>query len=123
MDTSQFFPSRFLKAADLGKGSLTLTIKSVTSEALGQGDDAVRKLIVTFAERPEGLVLNKTNYLTLVDLTGSRDTDYWIGTRVKLIATRVDFQGRRVAAIRVDPASVASTDRSPETDRDSSVGF
>jgi hypothetical protein len=123
MDTSDFFPSKFLKAADIGKSALILTIQSVGSETLGQGADTAQKLIVGFKERKQGLVLNKTNYMTLVNLTGSRDTDHWIGKRVKLVAVRVDFQGRRVAAIRIDPASAPTVDTNPDDDDDPDVGF
>lgn len=113
MNASEFFPSKYLKAQDL-TSPRDVTIAGVTSDMLGQGADAERKLIVTFRELSRGLVLNKTNYCTLLELTGSSDTDAWTGRRVRLVSARVDFQGKRVPAIRIEPVGAAA---------ESAVGF
>jgi hypothetical protein len=87
--------SRFFKAEDIGPGR-TLTIKEVTFEKVGDGD----KPCCHFKETTKALVLNKTNIDLLVTLHGE-DTDEWVGQRVGLKLTPVEFQGRRVNGIRV----------------------
>jgi hypothetical protein len=108
MQTASFFPSKFLKAADLNNTPLIVTICGVTTDIIGQGAEARTKLIIQFCELPRGLVLNKTNFNVLVELTGSQDSDAWLGKRVQLVLTRVDFNGTRVQAIRIEPAPATS---------------
>jgi hypothetical protein len=108
MQTASFFPSKFLKAADLNNTPRIVTIAGVMTDVIGQGADAKTKLIIQFSELPRGLVLNKTNFNVLVELTGSQDSDVWLGRRVQLVVTRVDFQGTRVPAIRIEPAGGTS---------------
>ncbi len=55
-----------------------------------------------FVGKDKGLVLNKTNFNVIADITGEADSDDWPGKRITLYATKVDYQGRRVDAIRVD---------------------
>jgi hypothetical protein len=57
---------------------------------------------VYFAGKEKGLVLNKTNANMIVEIAGSDETEDWEGVQIVLYSTRVDFQGRRVDAIRVD---------------------
>ena len=59
------------------------------------------------------LVLNKTNYRSLCEITGASETEEWIGTRIQLVSVRVDFQGRRVSSIRIEPAPVRSVAAPP----------
>ena len=105
MNAAEFFPSKFLKAADLPATPLIVTIAGVGSEAFGEGRDIQRKLVLTFKDQPLGMVVNKTNFTMLREITGSANTDAWIGQRVQLVAARVDFQGKRVLAIRIEPVA------------------
>ena len=64
-----------------------------------------------FEGKSKALVLNKTNANTITDRLGP-ETDGWVGRGLTLYPTEVDFQGRRVAAIRVrgtDGSSLADT--------------
>jgi len=92
------FPSKYLKAADLQGKRLTVTIAVVAMETIGSD----RRAVVYFQEIEKGLVLNKTNANMIKEITGSGETGNWIGTKIVLYPTRVDFQGRRVDSIRVD---------------------
>ena len=103
MQTGSFFPSKFLKASDLTNTPLIVTICGVTTDIIGQGNEARTKLIIQFSELPRGLVVNKTNFNVLVELTRSQDSDVWLGRRVQLVVTLVDFNGKRVPAIRIEP--------------------
>lgn len=100
MNIDQAFPSKYLKAADVGETDLALTIKKVVIETVGQGEDAEEKPIVYFDETEKGLVLNKTNTNTIKGLY-SVETDNWMGKTIAIFATEVDFAGKQTMALRV----------------------
>ena len=120
MNADEFFPAKFLKAADVSAPRV-VTIESVSTEWLGQGPEADRKLIVHFRELDHGLVLNKTNYRSLFELTGTSETDNWIGKRIQLVSVRVDFQGRRVPSIGIEPSPARPA--TPSADPNDAVGI
>ena|SRR5688572_1412344 len=93
------FPSKWLKAADLNGRKVNCVIDSVGFENIGGDED---KLVVFFKGAQKGLVLNVTNANMITEICGSDETDDWVGKQIALFPTRVDFQGRRVDAIRVD---------------------
>ena len=95
MKISELFPSRYLKAADLD-GDEVFTAESLNQEELG--DDT--KPVLYFEEMEKGLVLNRTNANTIASLYG-QDTEDWVGKRITLFATEVDFRGQQALAIRV----------------------
>jgi hypothetical protein len=93
------FPAgNYLKAEDLGQNAVKVVIESVSVEKMG--DDT--KPVLHFVGKSKTLVLNKTNAGRITDAAGSDETDDWIGWTITLYATKVDFQGKSVAAIRVD---------------------
>jgi hypothetical protein len=96
MKVSEAFPSQYLKAADLNGRNVTLTIKNVDLETIG--DD--RKPVAYFEGKEKGLVLNKTNANTIAFAYGD-DMDEWRGGEIIIFPTTTDFQGRTVDAIRV----------------------
>lgn len=101
MNINNAFPSKYLKSGDLPEnGDLALTIKEVSLETVGQDADAEQKPIVYFDETDKGMVLNKTNALTIANLYGP-ETSGWTGKRIALFATEVDFAGKQTLAIRV----------------------
>lgn len=117
MKQHQAFPGRFLKAADVADQKyLTLTIKKVTSETVG---DDPAKLVVHFRYEDRGLVLNKTNFSAIAEFTGEDDTDNWSGWAITLGVVKVPYQGQRVPALRVSGATRASElSDAPLTDED-----
>lgn len=100
MKLGQMFPSKYLKADDLQGRRVTLTIASVAVETLG--DES--KPVVYFVGKDKGLVLNKGNGMMIAALAGTDETDDWHGTRIRLYATPVQFQGKLVNALRVEAA-------------------
>lgn len=107
---SQAFPSNFLKAADLNGKAVRVVIESVTLEKIGED----QKPVLHFTGKDRGLVLNKTNSARIVEAVGSDETDDWEGWSVTLYPCKVDYQGKRVDAIRVDDrpgSSKAPTNR------------
>lgn len=99
MNINDQFPSKFLKASDLSGGEVTVTIKDCIVEAIGED----KRPVLYFAGKEKGVVLNKTNATNIGDAYGP-DTDEWLGKKVTLYTTYVDFQGRSMEAIRIRPA-------------------
>ena len=92
------FPSKWLAAADLDDSDLIVTIKACTLEEVTPSD---KKWVLWFEESDKGMVLNKTNSKMISQLLLSDDSDDWIGRKIILFPTQVDFQGDQVDAIRV----------------------
>ena len=104
-DVRTLFPSKWIKAADLGGKRVLLRMAAVDVEKVGE-----KKLPVLYFQGTEkGLVLNATNANMIAEITGTNDTDDWRGHQIVLFMAKVDFGGKRVEAIRVDhpPAKAA----------------
>ena len=101
MKTSEAFPSDYLKASDLNGKSVNVTIESVEMVDMGQGRDKESKLLIKFVGKQKGLVCNKTNAGTIEKITGTDETDEWVGKNITLVAREVEFQSDMVWAIRV----------------------
>lgn len=99
LDFDQLFPNRFLKAGMFAGRDVTLTIKEIAVEELVGDKGSEMKGIIKFAEKPQQLVLNKTNGLCLRAMFG-RDTGAWVGKRVTFYPAPIDF-GDAEIAIRV----------------------
>jgi len=114
MKIGSAFPSDYLKAADIPQGRrVTVTIENVTIEKLGED----QRPVVYFQGKDKGLVLNKTNANMICEIANSDETDNWTGVQIALYSTKVDFQGRRVDALRVDYPANASGHASPSQSR------
>lgn len=93
------FPGNWLKAEDLKGHRIAVRITKLGMEDIADE----QKLVIRFDGKEKGLVCNKTNAQSIADIVGSDDIDKWLGQTVILFPTVTDFQGRRVACIRVDP--------------------
>jgi hypothetical protein len=112
MNIGAAFPSKYIKAAELGLARPTVTIDRVTIESVG-GDDE-QKPVVHFQGKAKGLVLNVTNANMISEICGTPETDHWRGKRIVLYASKTDFGGKRVDCIRVDyPAQGAAAPPPP----------
>lgn len=100
MKVSQLFPSKFVKAADLGGRPVTLTIAKLVVEELGHGAEKERKPVLYFAKATKGLVLNRTNGMTIAGLYGD-ESDEWTGKRITIYPTKVRAFGAMQDCIRV----------------------
>jgi len=92
------YKNRWLKAEDIPDEDQTVTIKDVTDELVGQEKE--KKFILKFVDVDKELVLNKTNAKTISDRFG-KDPNGWIGKRITLYSTEVDFAGKTTLAIRI----------------------
>jgi len=120
MKANDVFPSKYLKAADLGSSEPVVTIREVTMESLGEDT----KPVVYFEGKEKGVVLNKTNWNAIADITGEEDCDDWAGHKIRLFVAKVEYQGKRVPSIRIDEPKPRRVEPEPhETDDDVEVGF
>lgn len=110
MKLSEAFPSKWLKADDLGGKSHLVKIETVNQETVGKGADSETKLVVYFAGKKKGVILNLTNAKAIAAKYGD-DTDEWRGAEVELYPQEVTFQGKTGPAIRIRvPVPQASAD-------------
>ncbi len=119
MRVSEIFHSNFLKADDLQNRRVPVTIESVAMEEVA-GDN---KPVVYFQGKDRPLVLNKTNAQVIEEIAKTDQMDDWAGTKIVLYPTRVDFQGRRVPAIRVDYATDGKPPPEGEKKEDDDIDF
>jgi len=104
MKTSDAFPSRFMKVADLGGKEVAATISSVELEKVG--DD--QKLVAYFKGQLKALVLNRTNTTSIEEIAGTDETDDWTNVRIVLYPSTVFFNGSKVPCVRVKAPHRAS---------------
>lgn len=100
MKASELWPSKYVKAADLNGKPVTLTIKELKIEEMGIGAEKENKPVLYFQKATKGLVLNRTNGLTIASLYGD-DVAGWIGQRITIIAIRMKAFGQMTDTIRV----------------------
>ena len=99
MTLSSLYPAKFLKTSDIpDDGDLVLTISRLEIEEIGIEKE--EKPVVYFAETDKGLVLNKTNAMTIGDIFGQQITD-WIDKRIALFTTEVTYNGKTQLGIRI----------------------
>lgn len=98
MKSNDIFGGKALKAEDIKGKEPVVTIDSVEMKEFDDG----KKAIVKFVGKDKALICNRTNWNSIVDITGEDDSDNWTGHKIKLVVARVDFQGKRVDAIRID---------------------
>ncbi len=101
MKGNEAFQSNWLKAEDLQNKRVAVTVEDVSLEELEFQGKTERKPVMRFHAKDKALVLNRTNWNRLADFLGSDDSDDWVGKTIVLGVEKVDFQGKRVPAIRV----------------------
>ncbi len=100
MKISQLFPSKYVKAADLNGKTITLTIAKLVVEELGHGAEKERKPVLYFQKATKGLVLNRTNAMTIAGLYGD-ESDDWEGKRISIYPTRIRAFGAMQDTVRI----------------------
>ena len=103
MNLDQMYPSKWLKASDLQGQTIPVVIMRVVMEDVG---DEAGKPVAYFQGKEKGLVLNKTNAMSIGVVHG-QETEGWVGKTIELFPTVVMFQGQNVPAIRVRPVATA----------------
>lgn len=96
MDINAAFPSDFIKASDLQGRPAIVAISHVQMERVGDDE----KPCAYFQGKQKGLILNKTNAREIGNMYGP-ETSNWTGQQVEIYPTETDYQGKRVACVRV----------------------
>jgi arabinogalactan endo-1,4-beta-galactosidase len=96
VNINTLYPSQYLKAADLQGKAVTVAIKAVIMEKIGSDV----KPVLYFQNKEKGMVLNKTNGMTIAQAYGP-DTENWTGGSIVVFPAYVDFQGKQVEGLRV----------------------
>jgi hypothetical protein len=100
---SDYFPtptSKYFRAGDFTK-EIVGTIQSVDRTEFKNDDgSAAAKPVLHFQDLTQALVLNKTNFTALALMLGENTND-WIGAKVALYPSRVDFKGKTMPTIKV----------------------
>ena len=111
MRMSEMFPSKYLRAADIPAGrEVPFSIESVEMVAI-EGEDELKPCLY-FRNQKKGLVLNKTNGLTLAAAYGD-DSEAWPGRVVALYATTTQFGGKLVPCVRLRIPAAPATPAAP----------
>lgn len=111
MNVNDAFPSKFLKADDLGRHEPIVEIEDVYALSVHGHGSKVSKLVVTFVGKAKGLVLNKTNATTIAEILGSPETETWRGRAIRLYATTTKFGNETVSCVRVKAAGPVAARR------------
>ena len=122
MNIQDAFSSNYLKTSDLKGKHVVVTIKEVAMELVGKEE----KPVIYFSGKDKGMVLNRTNATTIEEIVGTSETVKWKDQKITLYPTRVDFQGRRVDATRVEipgPQAVTSASNKDLPPEDDDISF
>ena len=108
---SNLYPktSQWLKSEDIPDEGLTVTIDSYEVKDFNHEGKRERKPVLYFKEDVKPLIVIKTNAGTITQLIGSDELDDWIGRRITLVPREVEYSGRQVWAIRVQPPRRTAT--------------
>jgi hypothetical protein len=93
------FPSKYLKSADVKAKQLVAAISHVDFEAVGQ--DKKQKPVIYLEGDHKPIVCNRTNFETIEEAFG--DSDDWAGRKIKVYCAVTSYQGKRVDGIRIEP--------------------
>jgi hypothetical protein len=104
---NDYFPSAYLKAADIHGHEPVVTIDRVEHEPVGRQKEM--KAVLYFRGKDKGLILNKTNANKIIEMSGSALTEEWDGFRVRLYVTETQFGGDTVDCIRIKSANGTAT--------------
>ena len=108
---SDFFPSNYLRCADLGGKERVVTIDRVESSEFENDGRKQEKPVIHFKDAGiKPLVSNKTNFLVIAKICGE-NSDAWPGKQICLYPDVVPFKGQVQEAVRVRrPGAPAPTE-------------
>lgn len=103
-DYREFFPSKYLKEADLKGRAHKLTIDRVE-----RGDEKVSgKPVIYFVGKEKGMVANATNCGAVADAAGTPKIEEWGGTEVEVYPDVVQYNNQSTPCIRIRKPVVAA---------------
>lgn len=119
MDARKVYAGKFLKAADLPGRRVQTRIQAVTLEEFSrEGSAPDQKLVLRLRGISKLLVLNKTNFSTLIDICQTTETDDWVGQPIVLAQAKVMFQGKTSPTIRIEEPGTETAPPEPGADEE-----
>jgi len=117
MHVDLLFPSKYLKAADLGGQDRVVVIKRLDAKHKMKmaGGASTQKPILWLEGEAKMLALNKTNGKSIAKVYGP-ETDNWVGKAIVLFPTTTTFGGDTVDCIRVREVEPRPRERQPPAD-------
>ena len=104
----QYFQSKWLKPEDLQGRKATVTIARIEEETFKNNGVEEAKLVLFFAGKQKGLILNKTKGVMMEKLYGE-DYNGWINRRITMEpGWTTDRQGKQVGTIFFSPPQPSS---------------
>jgi hypothetical protein len=104
MKASDYFPSQYLRCADLNGKERIATIAKVDTAIFENDGKKQTKPVIYFEEAAlKPLVANKTNFLLIAASCGD-DTDQWPGKQIVLYPDLVGYKGVVTETIRAKRA-------------------
>ena len=101
MHITNFTESKFLRKADVDPPVLVTIGELEQVDVSMPGEPKEMKYALHFAELEKPLIMNSTNAELIKNITGSEDTDGWIGRKIVLYKDdNVSFGGKLVGGIR-----------------------
>lgn len=102
MKIKDMFPSKYLGKEDVSE-PLTLTMRECVMEDIENESGLETKPVLYFMEYGDrGLILNKTNAVTLEDLYG--DSDSWPGKTIEIfVDSNIRFGKQKIGGVRMRP--------------------
>ena len=113
MKRNEVFPSKYLKAADLGGKPAVVKISRVSYETLKSPEGKEQnKTILAFAGAAKLLPLNMTNWDAVANVAGD-DTDDWVGKKIELYPTTTQMGNKIVECVRIRKPSAPKEPKLP----------
>lgn len=103
---------KYLKCDDLGGRRVLVTIERMEAQKIEDEE----KPVLYFVGKNKGLVLNRTNADSIIEITGTDETDEWEGKQIVLHPDKTKFGGKTVDCIRIATPQQTNTPRVPEPD-------
>ena len=112
---SEMKSSKFLKKEDVGRGVL-VTIAAVRQhDVAAEGAGQELKWCMEFREVDKPLVLNITNMNLMQSITGSDNSDDWVGKAIVIYDDpTIQFQGKLTGGIRIRAPKPGSVPTPPQ---------
>jgi hypothetical protein len=100
MKRDDVFPSKYFKGSDLPEPKV-VTIEIVKNEVFKNTGKEEVKPVVYFKKTKKALILNRTNWDSISDITGQADTDNWPNHRIELYSKMQEVRSEMKNCVRV----------------------
>jgi CRISPR/Cas system-associated protein Cas5 (RAMP superfamily) len=116
---NEMFPSKYLKAEDIGDREVPVTIRKVVNETVKSRDGSENRWVVYFDGKKKGWILNVTNGKAIAAIAKRPNSKDWTGVDIVLYTTMVSFGSDSVLGIRVKVPNGSAETTDTETEAES----